>query len=367
MKEYVFLLVWIFISYYLAYNRYNSYLCEFDNENKLFREAADTKFLRLAFVGIILFTGLRSYQVGADTIQYISNFLRTVNGTLIEGDMRFESGYRLYTRVIARFTSSAPIFLTITAVVTNFPIARLIKKYSDDKLTSVMLYITFGSFCFQLTGIRQAIALGICAVAIDYIYERKPIRFAALIVLATFFHKSAVLFSFAYLFGSKLINRKTVPLIAGGYAFVYSYGEIARRYAGVFGYENYSTDIEGSGGFVKITVLLFTLVLFYVLSILKINQHEFRESDQMFFCILLMGLFLFLARFQSHIMDRVSLYYRSLSIIILLPNVMKAFTAGTKRKGRIIVYSVFMICFIGLLFYHLNESTYLYTPFWKVQ
>ena len=53
-------------------------------------------------------------------------------------------------------------------------------------------------FLLNFSGLRQAIAMGITALSFNFIKEKKPVQFILLVILASLFHKSAIVFLAMY-------------------------------------------------------------------------------------------------------------------------------------------------------------------------
>ena len=53
-------------------------------------------------------------------------------------------------------------------------------------------------FLLNFSGLRQAIAIGITALSFNFIKEKKPVQFILLVILASLFHKSAIVFLAMY-------------------------------------------------------------------------------------------------------------------------------------------------------------------------
>lgn len=329
------------------------------------RKLLDKQFITASFAGIILLTALRSIKVGPDTNQYAANYYRVCNGVDAVVDMQFELGYRLLTAILSKITHKEQILFAVIALITNIPIARFIYRYSKCKLLSVILYITVGSFTFQLTGLRQSIALAICIIAIDYAKQQKIVPFILAVILAFFFHRSAMMFLPVYFFGSQKVNRKEILLITISFIGVYFSDYLFLRVSSILGYEEYigSSGVDNNGGWTLIVIMGLTLLLhivtkkYYPLS----NQEE--NIERMMFAILLVGLGLYLLRYKVRVAERVSLYYRS-PLIILLPNSLIRLKVRPLKWKSYILWACGFLSII-LFFYWLRGSYYLYYPFWK--
>ncbi len=320
----------------------------------------DKRALILSFIAITLLAGLRSYSVGADTSNYVSNFLRTRNNSLILGDLRFEIGYQYYVKFVALITGNAQIFLLITAAIVNGLYARFIYKYSKSLFLSTIFYVTIGHFLFQLSGIRQAMAMAICTFAIDYALERKPIKFVIAVVIASLFHSSALVYIPIYLMTGK-VSRKTGLISIMSLVVIVLFGDRLFQYAfNVADYEKYGRNVTvaTSGGWTIIIILSFTLLL-TIINNSCFDRSNIDREDQFFLFLLTIGLGLYILRYQMRAAERVSNYFR-IALIILLPN---SLTRLPDDRAKTMIEFVSCLLCIGLFFYWINGSTYYYTFF----
>lgn len=117
----------------------------------------------------------------------------------IDSYLNYERGYILLNKLV-HFLSfgSRQIFLAVCAAMSVFPMALVFRKKSVDPLFSFVIYLGLPVFELVFSGLRQAIALGICMIAFLMVEKRKPIPFVLLTLFATQFHYSAWLFLIAY-------------------------------------------------------------------------------------------------------------------------------------------------------------------------
>ena len=76
----------------------------------------------------------------------------------------------------------------------------LIYKYSNSVWMSVFLFYSLGYFGASMNTIRQCIAMTIIFLAYHFILENKIKLFLISVILATTFHKTAIVFLVASIF-----------------------------------------------------------------------------------------------------------------------------------------------------------------------
>lgn len=361
MLPYIILFAFISFVYFTISIKTNKKSLTDKNSNDL------KKFLYISFFALIIFTGLRALSVGPDTRNYFLHFYRVGNNIVYALDQRFERGYTLLVEFVCLFTDNYTVFFTIVAILVNIPIMLYIRKYSSDCFLSLILYITIGSFTFQLTGLRQALAMSICALAITFAIERKLFHFIGFVVLATLFHKSALLFLPVYLLGAKSVKKKKALLFAIAAAILFLSGEIVIQFATILDYQDYVGDsgVEDGGGWTYIAIMGITL-LSYLLNKgkkEKVLEENSANSDSFFFAMVIFALATYLVRYDFRIAERISNYYR-MGIIVLLPNTL---TKINDPSIRLLAKLACGFLAIALFFYWLMGSKYLYIPFWMYQ
>src|SRR5690606_19464441 len=81
----------------------------------------------------------------------------------------------------------------------------VIKRFSNNYILSVFIYITFGFYTFLFNGLRQGIAMAVCFLALPYLINKNKLKYFLLIVIASLFHTSAwVMLPFYFLVHMKL-------------------------------------------------------------------------------------------------------------------------------------------------------------------
>lgn len=162
----------------------------------------------LACLGLLLVVGLRSNYTGNDTIGYVDSFLeiKYIDWDDITDEFRTDYGFYYFTKFIRLFTDSPVIYLLITAFLSLFGVFDLIWRNSKSPVLSLYFYITIGNFWFILTGIRQAIAMSICMLAMRFVQNRKIIPFLLCIWLAAQMHHSAYIFVVMYFLGTRKVD-----------------------------------------------------------------------------------------------------------------------------------------------------------------
>lgn len=183
MEIYVILLVFIFL-----YGAATYLLIPDQKKRKAY-------FLNVIFLLIYLIYSLRATSVGRDLPAYANAY--DVTATKAWGDYEFiyfENGYVFLMKLFNELNFSFQGFMAVVNLIILLPIYIVIRRYSPRPFLSVLVYVCYMYFEFNMTGIRQAIAASIVLLAIIALQEMKKIPLLAymlLLTLATQFHKAA--------------------------------------------------------------------------------------------------------------------------------------------------------------------------------
>ena len=329
-------------------------------------EKADTAYLTVASIILALITGFRGKYVGADTSGYIRNFhsMRRIPFFTAIGEKtgRFESGYKFFTRFVGIFTDNEVIFFCVCAAIFAICLWKYINKNSKNKFMSIMLYFTVTGFQFQLSGIRQSLALAVILLSFEYIKERKVIKFLILSCIASLFHTSALAIIPMYFTAYIKINFKNFLLYLIGVisAIIYA-NPLIKLFLNFGDYNRYIDEAGADGGAIFV-------VLMYIITIIAayIYQEPYKKQNKhakFFFNMTFVSLVIYILRYFMVLVERVSYYYQ-FAFIVLLPNVIESIP-DKKTRNFIRGCAIFLAC--ALLAYRcLRESSnYYYEFFWQ--
>lgn len=154
------------------------------------------------WISISLVLGLRSPQNGVDLIGYCPMFERISSFTWTEAFcipvMNYEQGYTVYNKILSCFSNDIHFFLLITAFINIGLISWIIYKYSPNVYLSFIIFISFGLYTMCFSGLRQALAFSITFYSFHYLVKGNLLKFIAVVILASTFHTSALIFIFSW-------------------------------------------------------------------------------------------------------------------------------------------------------------------------
>ncbi len=300
-------------------------------------EKADKIFLWFGSVILALLTGLRHSVTGSDTGTYIRSFRQfgklPWRSVVDEAYDYYEIGYRCLIKLLSYITHHENVFFTILALFFAFSLGKFITENSKNRFMSLMLYFTVGAFTFQITGVRQSIAMAILLFSFKYIKERKFTKFILIVFIASLFHRSSLVFIPMYFLAYIKMNLISFSLFVfiGGVVCIYSRPLLMLFQMLMGKYDNYGySGFEGGAVFVVLMYVI-TIVVAYIFmnSLEKQNKH-----NVFFFNMTFVSLLLYILRYFVTIAERVGFYYQ-FAFIILLPNVIESIPdVKTRRTVR---------------------------------
>lgn len=313
------------------------------------RLALRRRALLIPLLALSLFAGLRSYRVGTDTGGYISNYINKLDPSSFKFNDDVEKGYQFFDYLLLQHTHNYAWLLLITSFFCVFSYLTFIKKYAENYLLAVIIYITFGFYTFFFNGLRQGIAMAIMLYGMNGLLYNKLWRYLLVCIIASTFHISALFmipFYFIVNFEAKILHK--LLLVSMGSSLTASH-LIQYMAKDNIRYKEYATTNDDYGG-------LYTLS-FYVLLALFITaiKLKLRIKDQIFekfFTLYILGIALlipiaFLGAGASG-PQRLLSYFTWTTVIILS-------TAVNRIKGAFP-----KLAFIGLcvIFYYLTTMRF---------
>ncbi len=163
----------------------------------------------VGFLLITLMLGLRHPYMGVDlgylrSTGYLGSFDRIANISWKEifdyNILNYERGYIVFNKFVSSIFNDRQFFLMACAIICILPIAYLVYKRSCSTWQSFIVYLGLPCFLMTYSGLRQAIAISLCFYSIKYIQDKRIYKFIFLVLIASAFHSTALIFLIAYPF-----------------------------------------------------------------------------------------------------------------------------------------------------------------------
>lgn len=288
-----------------------------DRQGKLDQICMTALFLLLAGA-----SALRIYT-GNDYQTYISHFHDIYRGNYVVT----ERGFNLIVTAVYRFFQKE-CYLVIFGLFAFLTVGVFLKALYDQSVDfsmSFFLFMMLGAYFQTYNTVRYYFALAIVLYSMRYILKKQYIGFLVTILIASLFHKTALIVIPLYLLAA--IRWKWQHLLIAGLLAV-SGLFFQEQYMTLFVrlYPSYVNEEEylASGGFSIINVLRCIVVLVFSLYALKGNKEWYADRELRFYFQLNLGaLALYLCFSFVPFLSRIG-YYLNISHLFFLPALLKA-------------------------------------------
>lgn len=180
-----------------------------DNNYKCKHGSSNRRLILTAYLVVLLFIGLRGF-VMTDFISYypyfemIHGFDSIPDVILLKG---WEPGYVVYTYICKLLFPNYFVWNFLSCLIDLALLYIVFSRYSCNHLFSLLVFFVIGGLSLEMNVLRTGKAVFIFLLSIRYIEERKPLKYFGLIIIAIFFHFSAILYLPLY-----FILHKKIPV-----------------------------------------------------------------------------------------------------------------------------------------------------------
>lgn len=153
------------------------------------------QFTYVAFIYMIFLGMMRGLEVGTDHLGYESDFylIKTFKSMNV---MRhdFEVGYVSFILLFKKFSNDYLTFASLAIPVTLWGFWRFIEAFKVNKAYSLSLFYFSGMYFATFNVMRQMMAIGVILGFINWLLNKKYLKFGVLIiVISLLFHKSTLI------------------------------------------------------------------------------------------------------------------------------------------------------------------------------
>ena len=242
------------------------------------REKTNRNTILFFFIGMMILIWLRAPYIGTDTRSYLRMYERAVRigfsniFEVYDG----EYGYFALNMLIAMLYDNKQFLLLCIALVSVVPVMCFYKKYSENALITIGLFLLF-LFSMYFSGMRQICAMAFVFPAYYAAKEKKILRFALCVIAAMMFHTSAFALALLYpVYHAKIKKNSFILLIP---VIMLVYWQRAKVFLFLLSfmparYEESYAELTASAA-VAVLLLMILLVMFtYITADEKKLDHE---------------------------------------------------------------------------------------------
>lgn len=284
-------------------------------------------FAILSFLLLIFFVGCRSEF--NDTYYYrdVYEYYITGNFSQIKSILESNSKSKCFLLLQCLFklliSKKYVVWFFALAIFQMGAIIKLYYKYSVDYFLTAYLFIASGSFTWLMSGIRQFLAVAIVLYGFDYILERKTKKFIFLVIIASLFHISAIIWLPVYFICTiKPWSSKMIMLTLGAVILILLLDKFTNVFEDVLADTNYSgiTESFGNGNGVSAIRVIVTCVP-WVLALVCKRQIESENNKFLNVCVnlsFISSAIYFIGMFTSGIIvGRIPMYFMLVNYLII--------------------------------------------------
>jgi hypothetical protein len=306
-------------------------------------------FHSFVFVLFVIIGGFR-YKVGADWDAYELLF----NGVSSIEDIIKSREEKLFmiSNFLIKLIFNSYSFFILTFFLISFSLKfYVIKLYSKDVFLSLIIYIYGVLLIYDFNGIRQGMAMSFIMLSIPYILDRSFMKFAFIIIIASFFHISAIVF-LPFYFLSKITysNKKLLfiiilcVLIAIPLRSVIQNSLLYQLFMANESFSHYSTYTDGDNYQINTSIISVALFQRLIIFIMFICAYDAMDINPDLKILLRNGYFLsiiifLLLSFSEQFAARISFNYKLVEII-MVPAILSAIS---NKYVKILLLIFFLI------------------------
>lgn len=309
-----------------------------------------TAFCVIAAIALTVLSSVR-FEVGYDYYLY-ARLYYNANFMSFEqlGAIQRENGFMFLFKILSsEFYDYRAAFVFISLLI--YPVLMLyVRKNSPLPWLGTFAFITLGAYYNSLNFIRQFIAALICAFALKYVRERCFWRFAVIVLLASAFHRSALILIPLYFVFLVKWNGAVLLLCTAASAVCFFSAMPVIRFANRYIYKNYDalTDPQVIVGLSPVYAVIFGLLFAAAFLLRKRFSGDERQSNAVLWCSFF-NFFFELMGVQSGIVSRFALLFIIPSTVLAVPLVCNAFkdlleNKVSPKKSAVLSLAAAVIC-----------------------
>ena len=292
---------------------------------------------------LIVIAGFRHVTIGIDTLNY-KNIFDSVNTNGFDKLLyqSTEIGYTLFQILIGKIFSDFQMLLIISAIFYVSVISYLIFCYSKNPMISYLLFMFFDFYTFSFSGIRQTLAITFVLLAFIQIRNKKMFLFLLLVLIASTFHITALIFLPTYWLGKFNLSRKNLVFFFLCGLFIFLTKDYFQMFMNNYARINY--DAAETGGFRLYIVMIYTVMI----GIIYRKPFNLNNSVNVYLFYMMLSAVIIFPIIRYNPVTLRLYYYFFIFMVIYIPNILSVI------KDKAIV-------FIGTVSYLLIGSFWFFT------
>lgn len=342
-------MAYIFVSILLILYLYNK-----SHQSGVIDESAEKRSIRIVFLMMILLAALRHVIINTDRGAFMEEYIGISSMSFSQIADRWPSYFGYYglskifsfTRLPYQFWFAFVEFFYLVGF------ARLLNRFSTDKMMAIFVFFTCGVFTFSFHGLKQVVAMAFAWNALADFCDKRYIRAVLFFLLAYFSHKSSLLFGFAFILW--LLRDKTYfkYIVASLCLILIFFNSILiTSFSEFLDDEHYLSYLEEESSYNLTTFFLYLIML--CASLFIRNKNEEVTDSSYSTTIASIATFLQLSALVVASAFRLALYFSPFVCILVSNNV---------KNNRIVRVGIILMLCIFMLYSGRNGT---YKFFWQ--
>ena len=306
---------------------------------------------------LALFAGLRGFQVGLDTKNYVQHFYtQQLSGNTADG---FERGYIILERLVIKMGGSPTTLFMVISIITLMLLAVFVTTNTEFGTFAIAYYYARYFLSRDLNQIRQSLASVIVLYSLKYIVEKKFVKFSIVILIAMQFHTAAIIMFPVYFIVGFFIEsaekgriKRSIMLFLTTFIMSEVMSPVLSYVTGILGRgETYVTDTSNLGTSSMLTnVLIFNgFVVILLIFYMHRNGNEISNNVKNFIEVYFVGFSILLGLRNFPVAAaRLASLVNTIEIVVFF----QAMDALNVTKNKFVYVLLIMFLIIGV--YYLN-------------
>ena len=327
------------------------------------------KFLILVSIATIFIMGLRSVDVGADTINYSGKFneisltswkkiFESLDGVLKYNGL--EIGYVITAKVTSLIIDDYIFFQFLLALIYGLSMVLFFRENVKSKILLTTVYLGSGLYLLPFNINRQMIAVAFTALSWNCMCKKKIFRAFLFLICAVSFHYSTIFFIIAYIFyiirnKKILFGISIIGIILAFINYQFLISLVSRNFAIYGNYYGNSRTRQAIG----LSIIIYSILLLIALYIL-ISKNKFTSIEKVYAVFSMIYVICNFIGVYFNYFERIGIYFLPF-IILELDTIGKKIKATDFHKLYI---SGVSICYSLYFLLSTTSEQYTYHFFW---
>lgn len=226
--------------------------------------------------------------------------------------------------VLSRLNATTIWIFVVTAFITGAIYFYTFVKYSVNLEYSILLYFITNIYFISLNAVRQGVAMAILILAVQFLIKKENKKFIILILVATGFHTSCVIFLALY-FLTKIDTTATRTFIFLGLSIVGGavIGRIVKILVGMTVYAGYYGSLFDEDTFdIFNAAIQLAVLLYYAFYLEKAKRTEHGDAFRVYFWMQVVAVFFIFQSANIPLAKRLC-WYMTVNQLMALPIISK--------------------------------------------